>query len=150
MPVDVIEVNKHTRSRVSPHRLLSLLKGASNAFALVEQPEYRPMKRHNSQTGILENTSIGVVKAAAFAEGYGVLLCALIASGCSIQEIRAGEWKKKMRLTGNKDDSLRMAANMFPAFARSFARKKDDGRAEAALIGYWATRIGSNEISFRS
>jgi len=37
-----------------------------------------------------------------------------------------------------KDGARARAAELFPAYAQMFARKKDDGRADAALIAWWS------------
>lgn len=48
-------------------------------------------------------------------------------------------WKKHHRLLGtDKEASRALALRLFPASADRFARKKDDGRAEAALIARYA------------
>lgn len=49
--------------------------------------------------------------------------------------IRPNAWKKEMGLTGkSKDDSRLLATEMWPHWAERFRLKKDDGKAEAALI----------------
>jgi crossover junction endodeoxyribonuclease RuvC len=40
-------------------------------------------------------------------------------------------------LTSDKDAARGVAIQRFPAMAGAFARKKDDGRAEAALIALY-------------
>ena len=51
-------------------------------------------------------------------------------------------WKKSMGLTGqDKDASRALASQLFPAQSQWFARKKDDGRAEAALLAEFARRF---------
>lgn len=51
--------------------------------------------------------------------------------------MRATEWKKLVGLIGkSKDDSRLLATELFPAYASEFKLKKDDGKAEAALIAY--------------
>ena len=50
-------------------------------------------------------------------------------------------WKREMGLIGTaKDDSRAKATNMFPTHAADFARKRDDGRAEAALLAEYGRR----------
>ena len=137
IPVDKIQVGKHSRSRVAIPRLLAALKGAAGAHAFVEQPTYRPMKKRNPATGQIVDTQMGVAGAGAFGESYGCLITALVASGCAITEVRPGVWGRSIGLKGGKDDARRMAANQFPAMAGMFARVKDDGRADGALIGYY-------------
>ena len=80
---------------------------------------------------------MGVAGSGAFGESYGCLITALVASGCAITEVRPGVWGRSIGLKGGKDDARRMAANQFPAMAGMFARVKDDGRADGALIGYY-------------
>lgn len=49
-------------------------------------------------------------------------------------------WKSNMKLTKNKDDSRELATRLFPDSAHLFKRKKDDGRAEAALLAYYGVQ----------
>lgn len=53
-------------------------------------------------------------------------------------------WKKAMRVNGGADGKNQcraMATRLFPSCAASFARKKDAGRAEAALLAYYGNQI---------
>jgi crossover junction endodeoxyribonuclease RuvC len=47
------------------------------------------------------------------------------------------KWMKDLKLSGGKDANRQRAAQLFPAYAASFSRVKDDGRADAALLAYW-------------
>ena len=52
-------------------------------------------------------------------------------------------WKRALKLLGKtKDDSRKLAKQLFPKVADLFARKGDHGRAEAALIAYFALYRG--------
>lgn len=46
-------------------------------------------------------------------------------------------WKKALRVNAGKDGSRAMAQKLWPSQAARFARKKDNDRAEAALIAHW-------------
>lgn len=46
-------------------------------------------------------------------------------------------WKKHFNLDKDKDKSRMLAIRMFPNVAEHFKRKKDDGRAEAALVALY-------------
>lgn len=46
-------------------------------------------------------------------------------------------WKKAMGCTSDKERSRRLAIERWPESAHLFARKKDDGRAEAALMAVY-------------
>lgn len=51
------------------------------------------------------------------------------------------KWKKAMGLSSSKDEARALASELFPDYASAFARKKDDGVAEAALIAYYGYRL---------
>lgn len=50
------------------------------------------------------------------------------------------QWKKVMRLTKDKNYSITKAIETFPDYHGLFARKKDHGRAEAALLALYGYR----------
>jgi crossover junction endodeoxyribonuclease RuvC len=83
----------------------------------------------------------GAVSAGKLMFGAGILQG--IAAGLQIpirQTIAPSSWKAKMGVTSDKNTSLELARTMFPSKANLFRRRKDDGRAEAALIGLYAYR----------
>ncbi len=82
---------------------------------------------------------IGVSNCARIAEAYGILKGALIWRDIPFREVPPAKWKPAMDLTKDKTASRQMAQNMFPDQADLFKRVKDDGRAEAALIAYYAS-----------
>ncbi len=47
------------------------------------------------------------------------------------------QWKKKLGLTKDKEYSRTKAIEIFPYYHELFARKKDHGRAEAALLALY-------------
>jgi crossover junction endodeoxyribonuclease RuvC len=50
-------------------------------------------------------------------------------------------WKKHFKLPADKEASRALALPLFPATAEHFARKKDHGRAEAALIARYGSEV---------
>jgi len=51
-------------------------------------------------------------------------------------------WQKAMGVSGGKDGARARAMEVFPWNVDLFKRKKDDGRADAALIAAWGLRHG--------
>lgn len=51
-------------------------------------------------------------------------------------------WKRAMKLTDDKDACRLRASQLFPEDAPKWQRKKDDGRAEAALLAYYGYHMG--------
>lgn len=62
-----------------------------------------------------------------------------------IQRVRPAVWKKALGLSSDKELSRRRAIELWPDMAGQFARKRDDGRAEAALIAHWYQRHGGTK-----
>jgi len=79
----------------------------------------------------------GVSSTFKFGLAAGAIHGALGALGIPYHLVTPGKWKRRMGLTSDKDASRAMACRLFPQVASSFARKKDDGRAEAALLAYY-------------
>lgn len=83
----------------------------------------------------------GIASTWRFAEGYGAVLGALGALEVPVHHVTPTKWKKAQRVTAEKASSRQRAVELWPNDAARFARVKDDGRAEAALIarhGYFA------------
>ena len=76
-----------------------------------------------------------------FGTSYGIILGALGTLNIPTTLVTAPAWKKAMGLSKDKDQSRRMASDLWPWWAARFARKKDDGLAEAALIAEHARRV---------
>ena len=98
--------------------------------ACVEQVSSRPQQ--------------GVVSTFTFGVSYGIVIGALQAALFDITFVRPQVWKKALELSSDKDDSRQMAIRLWPDNIDDFARKKDDGRAEAALIALWKEEYSGN------
>lgn len=72
-----------------------------------------------------------------FGRGYGHIEGVLAACGIPVDRVTPAAWKGALRLSKDKNASRARAAEMWPGLAGCFARVKDDGRAEAALLGMY-------------
>jgi len=82
----------------------------------------------------------GVMQAWRFSAAFTTanVVCAL--SNIPIVLITPSQWKRAMKLPGGKaakDQARTLAIATFPACSDAFARKKDAGRAEAALLAIY-------------
>jgi crossover junction endodeoxyribonuclease RuvC len=78
----------------------------------------------------------GAVGAFAFGRSRGIVEGVLGAHGVPITWMTAPSWKRALGLSfASKDAARSEAIRRRPTHAAWFARVKDDGRAEAALIG---------------
>lgn len=58
-----------------------------------------------------------------------------------VERVPPQRWQKALNVPKGKDGSREMAARLWPKAAGLFSRKKDDGRAEAALIAEYGRRL---------
>ena len=82
----------------------------------------------------------GVSSVFAFGKAYGILLGVAASTFCPIEFVTPQVWKRAMGVTASKDGSRAKASMLFPTYSDSWARVKDDGRAEAVLIAAWAAQ----------
>ena len=95
-------------------------------FAVIERPFYPKI--------------IGVKNVAKIAEAFGSVKASLAYAGIALHETRPAEWKAALGLSASKSASREKAGAMFPDDADQWARVKDDGRAEAALIAWYGLK----------
>lgn len=75
-------------------------------------------------------------------KGWGTILGVFTALGHRVVDVRSQEWKPSFRLKGkDKEASRAYAIRLWPERSEAFARKRDEGRAEAALIALHVSRI---------
>jgi crossover junction endodeoxyribonuclease RuvC len=84
----------------------------------------------------------GVNGAFWFGYGAGMLEGVATALGLSVRFVTPQRWKKAAGVPADKNGARVIASRIWPGAAERFRRVKDDGRAEAALMGRWAAMGG--------
>lgn len=79
----------------------------------------------------------GVTSTFKLGRSVGIIDGVLGALCIPTQHVAPWRWKRAMGVIADKGTSRRLAIATWPAAAASFARVRDDGRAEAALIAKW-------------
>lgn len=88
----------------------------------------------------------GVSSTFKFGAAYGMLLGTLAALKVPTQLVSPGKWKRAFGLGGDKEQARALALRLWPE-CDQFSRKKDHGRAEAALIARYGVRFVEQERS---
>jgi crossover junction endodeoxyribonuclease RuvC len=82
----------------------------------------------------------GVSSMFQFGRSVGMIEGVLSALEIPTNYVTPQSWQKAVGARGGKDASRARAAELFPAYAANFTRKKDDGRADAALIAWYGAQ----------
>ena len=133
MPVTTLKINRGVRNEISIPLLIEIfktLKPKFNAeiFACLEKVHGMP--------------KMGGAAMFSFGRTYGHLEALLAALEISYEAVPPQTWKKAIFNAKAKDkDAARiLAMQIFPHASSNFTRKKDDGRAEAALMAEYMRR----------
>jgi crossover junction endodeoxyribonuclease RuvC len=89
----------------------------------------------------------GVTSMFNFGAAYGTVIGVVAALKIPVHFVTPGKWKKHFGLSADKEEARARALQLWPARAELFSRKKDHGRAEAALLARYAaeTIVGRSE-----
>jgi crossover junction endodeoxyribonuclease RuvC len=82
----------------------------------------------------------GVSSTFKFGMAYGAVLAACGVLMLPLRQETPGRWKKHFRLDADKEKARALAIRTWPS-SPDFSRKKDHGRAEAALIALFAAEV---------
>ena len=84
----------------------------------------------------------GVSSVFAFGKAAGLLDGVLAALEIPVTYVAPQKWQRDVGTREGKDGNRQRASELFPAYASTFARAKDDGRADAALMAWWRASHG--------
>lgn len=104
--------------------VIDILRSVDVAACVIERAQAMPGQ------GVTSMFSYGV--------GYGAYLGVLASLQIPHSKISPQEWKKKLRVPKDKDAARARASELMPAHTGKWMRKKDHGRAESALLAYYA------------
>ncbi len=83
----------------------------------------------------------GTKNVATMAYNFGILKACLSIRGIPAIEVTPQKWKASLNVASNKDEARRRASDFFPDYADQWKLKKHDGRAESALIAWYAMGV---------
>jgi len=135
MPTTTVKVGLSSKNKIDLHKL-TLLVGLHAKQTMVAMVE---------EVGVMSGEE-GRVSMFNFGYSAGAIAGIIASSLIPIHMIKPSVWKSDMGLSSNKTESRDMASNLFPSHISQFKRAMDDGRAEAALLAYYAANHILSEI----
>jgi crossover junction endodeoxyribonuclease RuvC len=125
LDMPVAKINK--RTRIVPALLADLMALRPVDFVVIEQ-----VGPHRGE---------GSAGAFSFGYGAGLLEGVATAQGIPVHFYSPATWKRRAGVPGDKGAARAMACRYWPGASQKFARVRDDGRAESALLGRWAALL---------
>jgi crossover junction endodeoxyribonuclease RuvC len=105
----------------------------------------RLIRIHRPTMAVLEKAQAmvgnGSVSMFNYGRSYGDVRGVIGALEIPIHFVTPATWKRHFGLSADKEECRLRAIRMFPTVAESFKRKKDHGRAEAALIALYGAQV---------
>lgn len=123
MPTVEVKRGAKMKREISPQILAAIVAGHKPTVAIVEKVGAMPGQGSSSMFQ--------------FGRGVGMVEGVLAALHIQTDYVTPQQWQKAVNARDGKDGNRQRAAELFPAYAHLFARKKDDGRADAALMAWW-------------
>ena len=121
---------------ITPTLVNGVLRDRVNKAAL---DELFSLKQHTLRCVVIEDVHAlpkdGPVQAFTFGYGLGLLHGICQVYDLTVVNVPPHSWKSKYGLNSDKHKSRAVASRFFPHNASVWTRAKDDGRAEAALLG---------------
>lgn len=135
VPTFTVTRNKGQRKEIDVVQLASIVDNIATKLVIArcafEWPNAMPKQ--------------GTASAHTFGLVTGQLHGIVVANMIPVTRVQPFVWKRWYGLNADKDAARRLASSKFPADAGQWARAKDDGRAEAALLALYACRLDMQE-----
>ena len=127
MPVLEMQRNGKAKKEVSPHGVAKIL-----TLGICGWEPSAVLERVGAMPGQ------GVTSVFSFGRSVGLVEGVLAAYRIPVSIVTPQAWQKAAGVRGGKDGSRQRAMELFPNYAGLFSLKKHDGRADAALMAWYA------------
>ncbi|WP_414464395.1 hypothetical protein [Hyphomicrobium sp. DY-1] len=128
VPTVKYKIGKTTKLRLDVPAFIDLM----SALAMTFDPQLVVIE----EVGGLPKQS--APNAFTFGKTTGAMVAALYAAKLPFVEVPPSVWKRRYRLSSDKDKCRMVAGQLLPAGRTLWSKKTQDGRAEAALLALYA------------
>lgn len=132
MPLTIgkkLKSGKKAKNTVDMYELAELIDSWAKdiKFAIIEEVHAMPNQ--------------GVTSMFNFGMTYGIIQGIIAANLCPIHYVRPQTWKGVLQVPADKKLSRARATELFPAYSNQWCKAKWDGRAEAAMIALYGSKL---------
>ena len=127
--IDIVDTPVHSLVRNNKTKRQISASGLAAIFRI--KPHHVIVEKVSAMPGQ------GVTSMFSFGRSFGVIEGILAAFEIPATYVMPSVWTKGIGRGLGKDASRARACELYPSHQKSFARVKDDGRADAVLIGAW-------------
>jgi hypothetical protein len=125
--IDIPVAGIGAKERVNGLALQEWILSHSPTLAFIEHAQVMP--KQGASSGFKYGRAVGALETV-------ITLCAV-----PLEVVSPGVWKRSFHLVGpDREQSRQRALQLFPSAHALFARKKDHGRSEAALLALYGAR----------
>ena len=128
--IDVVDMPTHELSRNGKAKRQIAAADLAGIFTQ-HDPRHVIVERVTAMPGN------GATSMFSFGRSFGIIEGIIAAYNISVTYVTPGVWTKGIGRGLGKDASRARACELYPSHQQRFARVKDDGRADAVLIGAW-------------
>lgn len=127
-PVHIIKVGQSKKARIDLYELSRIIDSRKEKIkkAIIEIVHAMPAQ--------------GVSSSFSFGFSAGALEGIIAANFIPMDRVTPNRWKKHLNLNSDKDGCRRRASELMPRHAEKWARRMDDGRAEASLLAWYGAQ----------
>ena len=128
MPIHEVRAAGKTARTLDTALLADMLSARGDAkLAVIEAVHSMPKQ------GVASSFKFGFVA--------GAIQQAVACNKIPVHLVTPGQWKRHFNLSSDKDLSRKRASELLPKHARHWPLKKHDGRAEAALLALYGSKL---------
>ena len=138
MPTHSIKRNNKSKNVIDLYTLARIVDDKANEVKLAVVEDVYSMPGQ------------GVSSVFSFGFSAGCAQMVVAANFIKLRPVSPQVWKKAMRVTKDKDTAFREASRLMPQHSEKWMRKRDDGRAEAALMAYYAAGLENKVLNMES
>jgi crossover junction endodeoxyribonuclease RuvC len=120
------------KNKISGAGLMALMTKRQVDIVVIEAVSAMPRHRADGK-----EVAMGASSSINFGYGAGLIEGVATGLGLPVEIVAPATWKRRAQVPADKGAARQMAQRLWPGAAQQFARVKDHGRSDSALLARW-------------